>query len=114
ETMTVGVLNGPGTLAVIATSVGRLLRISLVEGKPSAVAPVVPQTLYLNSSSGVTLLASGSLTRLSGSVTGTVDSLQGHILLDGLPLPILGVSGNAITAQVPWEVKPGAKAFQID
>ena len=114
ENMTAGVLNGSATSAFIATSQCRLLQVTLSAGQPGAVTPILAQTLYLANGLGLTTVAAGSLVRLTGSVTGTVDSLQGKISLNNLPMPILGVSGTNITAQVPWEVRAGQTNFQID
>jgi uncharacterized protein (TIGR03437 family) len=51
---------------------------------------------------------------LGGNIPGTVDSLQGKLLIDGLAMLVVSVSGNIITAQVPWEVRTGSRSFQIN
>jgi hypothetical protein len=104
ESATAGVLNASGTKAFIGTSMGRLLDVTLAGGKTVSIVDIIPQVPYLAVGDfGYT--APGSLVRLSGSVTGTTDSLQGRLRVDGVPVPILSVDGNNITAQVPWEAR---------
>lgn len=113
ESMTAGMLNTSGSLAIIATSVGRLVQVALAGGQTVSLTEILGPVNYLNNLS-FTSFTPGSLTRMAGSVSGDAASLQGKLLLDGQPMPVLSANQGAITAQVPWGVRTGSRSFQIN
>jgi uncharacterized protein (TIGR03437 family) len=113
ESMTAGVLNTSGTMAVIATSEGRVVQVNLTAGQTVGITEILAPVNYLSNLIG-TNFTPGSLARLSGSVAGDVASLQGKLLMDGQAMPILSAEDNTITAQVPWEVRTGTRSFAIN
>jgi uncharacterized protein (TIGR03437 family) len=113
ESMTAGILNSSGTMAVIATSEGRVVQVALAGGQTVSLTEILPPVNYLSNLIG-TNFTPGSLTRLSGSVVGDVAALQGKLLMDGQAMPIVSAGGGTITAQVPWEVRTGSRSFEIN
>jgi uncharacterized protein (TIGR03437 family) len=92
-----GTLTGGGDFAFLLTSAGRFVRVTLATGAVDTLFPATPLC-------GPTVDAvPGSFVLLDCNVTGSVSDLQGQILVDGIPMPILYVTASGIGAQMPWE-----------
>lgn len=92
-----GTLTGPGDLALLATTGGRIVKATRSTG---AIDTLIPATPFCDMASQV---AAGSLTHLSCSVTGSASDLQGQILISGMLAPVLRAQSGEIDVQVPWE-----------
>ena len=87
-----GTLSGSGNAAFVVTTTGSIVRFDLTRpgSVPAIVVPATPFVQNLHPSPG-------TFTRLQGSLP-PFPELAGHILLDGVPLPVLGVG---LTASKP-------------
>jgi uncharacterized protein (TIGR03437 family) len=93
-----GTLTGPGDMAFLVTTAGRIVKVTVATGEIASVFPAVP---FCDWPSG---LAAGSLATLPCSVNETVADLQGRVLIDGNVAPVLLAGPGWITIQVPWHV----------
>jgi uncharacterized protein (TIGR03437 family) len=96
ELATDGTLTGGGDFAFLVTTAGRIVKVTLATG---AIDTLLPATPYCD---GLSPVVGGSFVRLHCDVTGLVTDLQGHILVNNVPMPILYVTASEIGAQVPW------------
>lgn len=96
-----GTLTGGGDVAFLATTRGRIVKVAVASG---ALETVVPNTPYCSAPfpAGVP----GSRLHLACTVAGSTSELQGNILFDGIPAPVLAAQAGEIDVQVPWEVTP--------
>jgi uncharacterized protein (TIGR03437 family) len=108
ELATDGTLSGDGRIAFLATTAGRILKVTLSSG---TIEPLIPPTPYVGN---LNQLAIGSLIHLQTSYPGTVNDWTGQILLGGRPLPVLAIKPGEVDVQVPWEVAPGVYPFQVN
>lgn len=106
-----GTLSGSGNYAFLATTSGRILRVPLAAGVPGAAETLVPETAYLTPQPGG--FSPGSYVPLIGSFSGTVQSLQGNLLLNNLPLAVLAVKPGEVDVQVPWEQPTGSASLRL-
>src|SRR5215471_16014336 len=111
ELVTDGTLSGLGDAAFLATSTGRIVRVSLVAGAPGLIDPLFPATAYANLQQQ---LSPGAYVRLTGSLTGSVDDWQGRILLGDRPVDVLAAKPGEIDIQVPWEQPTGQAQFRLN
>jgi len=105
-----GTLSGSGNTAFLVTTTGAILRFDLTDPglPPPAVVPATPFVQNLHPSPG-------TFTRLQGSMTYFYPDLAGRILLDGRPLPVLGLGAYGVEAQIPWETRsPAEVPFTLD
>jgi hypothetical protein len=93
-----GALSGLGNVAYLVTTTGRIVRYDLTTG---ALIEAVPPTPYIRNSYQ---FSPGSLLRLDGTLPHSQPSLDGAILLNNLPVPILWVNDREIAVQTPWEL----------
>jgi uncharacterized protein (TIGR03437 family) len=105
-----GTLSGSGNAAFLVITAGAILRFDLTHPglPPPAVVPATPFVQNLHPSPG-------TFTRLQGSMTYFYPDLAGRILLDGRPLPVLGLGAYGVEAQIPWETRsPAEVPFTLD
>jgi uncharacterized protein (TIGR03437 family) len=93
-----GTLTGPGDMAFLATTAGRIVKVTMATGEIASVFPAVP---FCNAPSP---LAAGSLATISCSVNDSVADLQGLVLIGGAAAPVLLAGPGSVTIQVPWQV----------
>jgi uncharacterized protein (TIGR03437 family) len=105
ETVLDGTISGDGSVAILTTNLGRILRVTLASG---TIEPLIPATPYVNN---LTQLAIGSYTRLTSTYPA---DWTGAILLNGKPLPVLASKPGEVDVQVPWEQPAGAFPLQIN
>ena len=98
ELVTDGTLSGLGDAAFLATSTGRVVRVSLVAGAPGLIDPLFPATAYANLQQP---LSPGAYVRLTGSMTGSVDDWQGRIVLGDQAVAVLAAKPGEVDIQVP-------------
>jgi uncharacterized protein (TIGR03437 family) len=103
-----GTLSGDGTTAILATTLGRIVKVTLATGD---VEPLIPPTPYIAVPGELPI---GSLVHLQTSYPGTAADWAGQIVLGGKPLPVLGVQPDEVNVQVPWEQAPGPAQLQIN
>lgn len=96
ELATGGTLSGSGEVAFLVTNLGRLVRFAGGE-----ISQVVPPTALLRNSNQ---LSPGSFVRLEGTLPRVKSQLDGAILLNDVPMPILWANEREIAAQTPWEL----------
>ena len=108
ETATAGAMSGDGNLAFIATSTGRILRFEVANGVSTTLIPPTPDAGHRNG------FSPGSLVHLHGFLPGSASTLQGRILLDGQPVPVVYTNTSEVAIQVPWEQHTGDVPFRID
>jgi uncharacterized protein (TIGR03437 family) len=111
ELVSDGTLSGLGNAAFLATSTGRVVRVSLVAGAPGLIDPLFPATAYANLQQP---LSPGAYVRLTGSMTGSVDDWQGRIVLGDRPVAVLATKSGEIDIQVPWEQPTGQAQFRLN
>jgi uncharacterized protein (TIGR03437 family) len=111
ELVSDGTLSGLGNAAFLATSTGRVVRVSLVAGAPGLIDPLFPATAYANLQQP---LSPGAYVRLTGSMTGSVDDWQGRIVLGDRPVAVLAAKPGEIDIQVPWEQPTGQAQFRLN
>jgi uncharacterized protein (TIGR03437 family) len=100
ELASTGTISGYGNAVFLVMRDGRVMRVDLAGGRPVQTRTLVPPTPYVsNIGRGVP----GSLLRLEGTLRGTVDELQGRILLDERPVPVLFANEHTVGIQIPWE-----------
>ncbi len=104
ELATEGTLSGSGNAVLLVTSTGRIVRIDVAGG---TLTQVVAATPYIRNSYQ---FSPGSLVRLDSTLSHSAQALEGAILLNQLPLPILWATPGEIAAQIPWEV---ANSFEV-
>jgi len=94
-----GTLTGPGDVAFLVTTGGRIVKATQSTGAIDTLFPATPScdTTYP--------VAAGSLTYLACSIIGSASDLQGQILINGTPVPVLSAQGGVIGVQVPWEAR---------
>lgn len=106
ETVFDGTLSGDGGVAILATNMGRILRVTLATG---AIEPLIPPTPYFSNLSNVAI---GSYTAIATTYTA---DWSGVLLLDGKPLPVLATKpGIEVDVQIPWEQSSGSFPFKIN
>jgi uncharacterized protein (TIGR03437 family) len=91
------VLSGNGRTAIAATG-GRLVSIDVATAAVQELLPATPVCYP-----GGLPVVPGSMSALSGSALGT-----GPLRMDGVSVPVIDASQEAILFQVPWEAQPGA------
>jgi uncharacterized protein (TIGR03437 family) len=92
-----GTLSGLGGFAFLATTRSRIVKFS---AQSRTVSPLFPATPYCDDPGAV---GGGSMVRLHCSFTASSASLQGQILYDGQPLPVLFSNPGDIGIQIPWQ-----------
>lgn len=102
-----GTISGAGEIVFLATTLGRIVKVTVATG---AIEPLIPPTPY---ASNVTQFPIGSLVRLQTTYPGTASDWTGQILLGGQPLPVIAVKPGEVDVQVPWEQPPGMAQFQV-
>ncbi|SPF54457.1 exported hypothetical protein [Candidatus Sulfopaludibacter sp. SbA4] len=97
ELVTDGTLTGGGDMAFLATTAGRIVKATFFLGGIDALFPGVPHC------DDPYPVAPGALVTLHCNFTGTPATLQGELLLNDVPVPVLSTSGADIAVQIPWE-----------
>jgi len=105
-----GTVSGSGNFAFLATTAGRILRVSLAGDMPGPLEELALAPPYFTLPGS---LSPGEYVPLLGSASGTVQDLQGHILLDDLPLVVLAAKPGEVDVQVPWEQPTGQALFHL-
>jgi uncharacterized protein (TIGR03437 family) len=97
EVATDGTLSGLGDFAFLATTHSRIVKFSVQAGTASALFPDTP---YCDDPGWV---GGGSMVPLKCSFTASLAALQGQVLYDGQPLPVLYANPGEIGIQIPWQ-----------
>lgn len=103
-----GTISGAGDIVFLATTLGRIVKVTLATG---AIEPLIPPTPYL--SGNLNDLPIGSLVHLPTTYPGTAADWTGQILLGGQPLPVIAVKPGEVDVQVPWEQPSGMAQFHV-
>jgi uncharacterized protein (TIGR03437 family) len=97
ELVTDGTITGGGDVAFFATTSGRIVRYDIAS---RVIEGLFGPTPYCD----VRLpLSTGSFASLKCNFSLPVSELTGHLLLDGIPMPILDSKPDEIDVQVPWK-----------
>ncbi len=99
-----GVLSGNGEVAWLATGLGQIMRVSLLDGR---VEEAIPTTPFVTSTG--TFAYPGSVIRLVGA--GMTRETRFRLGETGLPLSELERDRAAV--QVPWEYRPDARVLTV-
>ena len=102
-----GTISGAGDIVFLATTLGRIVKVTVATG---ALDPLIPPTPYVGN---VTQFPIGSLLRLQTTYPATATDWTGQILLGGQPLPVLAVKPGEVDVQVPWEQPAGSAQFHV-
>ena len=97
EFATDGALTGPGDYAFIATTRFRILKFAPATGTPTSLFPAPPNC------DDPGPLGGGSMSRLRCSFSASLDALQGNVLFNQKPMPVLAADAAGIAVQIPWE-----------
>ncbi len=103
-----GTLSGDGNIAILVTSLGRIVKVTLATG---AIEPLIPPTPYIMNVFGEVPI--GSVVHFQTTYPGSAADWTGQILLGGKPLPVLGVKPGIVDVQIPWEQPAGMQQLQI-
>jgi uncharacterized protein (TIGR03437 family) len=103
----VGALAGFGHSAVLATTDGRLLKVSVATGH---VEELIPHTPYVSSPSEAVPCSA----LLLNGVNLTGPSEMPSVTLDGEPIPVLAASETVVWVQVPCELEPSPGSRSLD
>jgi uncharacterized protein (TIGR03437 family) len=101
ELVSDGTLTGPGDLAFLVTTSGRIVKVTLAS---VTVETLIPPTPYARN---LPLLTPGSLYPLQGTA-------GARIVLNGQPMPVIYSTAAEVGVQVPWEQKTGEVPFLVD
>lgn len=93
-----GTLTGGGDFAFLATTAGRLVKVTLSTTAVEELIPPVPHCFT------IPRIAYGSLARLRCAVTGPPGDLQGLVRLNNTAAHILFTNGQEIGVQIPWQI----------
>ncbi len=102
-----GTLSGAGDTALLVTTKGRLLRWTLSTGFAETLIPATPSV------GNTGLLPAGSFVRLKGSLEGSAADWTDRLLLNDLPLPVLGAQSGEVDVQIPWEARSGSGTLRF-
>ena len=97
EFATDGTLTGAGDYAFLATTRYRILKFANSSGAVSSLFPAPPNC------DDPGALGGGSMVRLHCSFAGPLDALQGNLLFNQKPMPVLASDASGIAVQIPWE-----------
>lgn len=104
-----GTLNGPGTMAFVATTRGRVLRFDVASSGASAGAVAIPETPYI----APRPMAPGSRARLTTGMPLSAQEAEGKIMLGERPMTVLAADSESVTVQVAWDQRTGDIPFRL-
>lgn len=99
-----GVLSGNGEVAWLATGLGQILKVSLLDGR---VEEAIPTTPFVTSTG--TFAYPGSVIRLVGAGL----TRETRFRLGETVLPLSELERDRVAVQVPWEYRPDARVLTV-
>jgi len=107
ELVSDGTLSGSGDLAFLATTTGRLVKITLATNAVDTLIPPTP------SASDFDWWAFGSLFHMKGTFPGSPADWKNRILIGGQAAPVLSLKPGILDIQIPWSQATGRVPFRI-
>lgn len=99
-----GALNGPGNVAFLVTTAGRIVRVEFADDAVKSVQTVIAPTPFVSLTRN---FAPGALVRLPRFA-------DGQYILDGKLLTVVSSTADQVAVQVPWEQRTGQVTFSVD
>jgi uncharacterized protein (TIGR03437 family) len=108
ELVSDGTLSGSGDLAFLATTAGRLIKVTWSSGETTTLIPATPYGSNLDHG-----FVPGSLFHLRGALIGSPDDWSGGLTIDDHPVPVVYARLGDVGIQVPWEQHTGYVPFRL-